>query len=427
MEYPYVWEPGEEFAQFSTVGHNEKYYTCIIGHVSSNSTEPGVGTNWKTYWVLSSFNYLPKYNQGQDFFFPFFILPVSAPPVVLSIDPISGPSLGDTNVSVIGQNFTVGSVVFFGTDLAMDIVTINPGLIQCKTPAHNFPVGGVVDVTVINSGGSGLLHNVFTYTPVIPTVISIDPETGFTCVEKAVTITGTNFTVGDQVFFGDTLAEDIVVVNSTTITCVTPPHAVGTVDVSVTNGTYTGTLVGGFTYTSPAPVISYTTQAMSCNGTQNLSASGGSGGPYTWHLSSGGGSLNPSTGSSTVYTAPSSNPNCVNNPEIYVTDVCGVSSAHLKIAVNCYNTTTCAYATCTQMGPNRCTKCWTCDGSLQLTSGTGGCGCAGPDICWTSPNSQCGCSSLECCAYQGGNCLYSIKDNRSTELKNGGCCPVALL
>ena len=335
MEYPYVWEPGEEFTQFSTVGHNEKYYTCIIDHVSSNSTEPGVGTNWKTYWTLSSFNYLPKYNQGQDFFFPFFTLPVSAPPVVLSIDPISGPSLGDTNVSVIGQNFTVGSVVFFGTDLAMDIVTINPGLIQCKTPAHNFPVGGAVDVTVINDGGSGSLPSAFTYTPVIPTVISVDPGTGFSCIGKPVTVIGTNFTVGDQVFFDTDLADSIVVVNSTTITCVTPLHAVGTVNVSVTNGTYTGTLMGGFIYANPAPVIGYTTQAMTCLGTQTLTASGGAGGPYTWVLAAGGGTLNPTVGDSVLYTAPVSNPFCNNNPSIYIIDACGTHSATLQIAVNC--------------------------------------------------------------------------------------------
>jgi hypothetical protein len=353
--------------------------------------------------------------------------------------------LGDTNVSVIGQNFTVGSVVFFGTDLAMDIVTINPGLIQCKTPAHNFPVGGVVDVTVINSGGSGLLHNVFTYTPVIPTVISIDPETGFTCVEKAVTITGTNFTVGDQVFFGDTLAEDIVVVNSTTITCVTPPHAVGTVDVSVTNGTYTGTLVGGFTYTSPAPVISYTTQAMSCNGTQNLSASGGSGGPYTWHLSSGGGSLNPSTGSSTVYTAPSSNPNCANNPQIYVTDVCGTSSVVLKIAVNCFV----GVPDCAPTPPGHNNAYVFADGSPQCSPAsastcqcsvpTGYYDCGGSRICdgglisncpTTNPPLNCTQSypPRVCQPNSGCNALAGcISDIRTPTQLSNGCCPAALL
>ena len=107
MEYPYVWRLGEEFTQFSAVRYNEKYYPCIIDHVSSNSTEPGVGANWKTYWVLSSFNYLPKYNQGQEFFFPFFTSPSPPPPTDWRVFFVAVPFVDAfyTQDDVIGDEF----------------------------------------------------------------------------------------------------------------------------------------------------------------------------------------------------------------------------------------------------------------------------------------------------------------------------------
>lgn len=66
-----------------------------------------------------------------------------------------------------------------------------------------------------------------------------------------------------------------------------------------------------------SPVIGAPLKQMSTNGTQTLTASGGCGGPYTWSISSGGGSLSSSTGNSVVYTAPSSQTGgCGNNPTI---------------------------------------------------------------------------------------------------------------
>ena len=38
-----------------TVLHNGQLYTCITAHISSASTQPGVGPNWTTYWTQSGY------------------------------------------------------------------------------------------------------------------------------------------------------------------------------------------------------------------------------------------------------------------------------------------------------------------------------------------------------------------------------------
>lgn len=76
---------------------------------------------------------------------------------------------------------------------------------------------------------------------------------------------------------------------------------------------------------------------MSTDGTQTLTATGGTG-PYTWSVVAGGVGINPSTG---AYTAPTSNPNCTANPTICVTDSTGQNSC-MQIAVNGYSSTSVA-------------------------------------------------------------------------------------
>ena len=84
-----------------------------------------------------------------------------------------------------------------------------------------------------------------------PTITDISPATGSTAGGTAVTITGTEFATGATVMFGRVSATSITIVSATEITCVTPAHVAGAVDVVVTN-TDTGTVTsaGGFTYIS---------------------------------------------------------------------------------------------------------------------------------------------------------------------------------
>jgi hypothetical protein len=82
-----------------------------------------------------------------------------------------------------------------------------------------------------------------------PAVSSLDVTTGPVAGGTVVTVTGTGFANGAGVTFGGSAATGVTFVNSTTITCTTPAHAAGAVNVVVTNpDTQTGTLTNGFTY-----------------------------------------------------------------------------------------------------------------------------------------------------------------------------------
>lgn len=70
------------------------------------------------------------------------------------------------------------------------------------------------------------------------------------------TITGTNFNAGATVRFDSTLATNVNVVSSTSITATTPAHAGGLVNIVVTNSNgQSATLPNGFTFTTvPAEI-----------------------------------------------------------------------------------------------------------------------------------------------------------------------------
>jgi len=87
-----------------------------------------------------------------------------------------------------------------------------------------------------------------------PTVTAIDPNEGPASGGTEVTITGTNFIAGATVTIGGASATDVEVVNSTTITAVTPEGTAGAQDVVVTTSAGEDTLEDGFTYIAPPTV-----------------------------------------------------------------------------------------------------------------------------------------------------------------------------
>lgn len=104
-------------------------------------------------------------------------------------------------------------------------------------------------------GAQGVI--IIVYTPLVaPTITSVSPSSGLLLGGDPVTITGTGFVNVTAVKFGGLDASDVTVVNNTTITCDTPAHTTGTVDVTVTNAAGTGTKSNGFTYNdTPAPAV----------------------------------------------------------------------------------------------------------------------------------------------------------------------------
>ncbi|GAA4337651.1 hypothetical protein GCM10023162_39440 [Klenkia terrae] len=90
---------------------------------------------------------------------------------------------------------------------------------------------------VVGTPGGTAAPLPFTYVVVAPTATGLDPATGPTGGGTTVTVTGGGFVPGGTtVTIGGVVvpADQVTVVDASTLTFVTPPHAAGTVGVVVT-------------------------------------------------------------------------------------------------------------------------------------------------------------------------------------------------
>lgn len=89
-----------------------------------------------------------------------------------------------------------------------------------------------------------------------PTLASVSTSSGYPVGDidgtYSATLTGTGFTGATGVTFGGTAATSVVVVNSTTITCLVPAHATGVVSVVVTTAFGSNGANSAWQYFSPA-------------------------------------------------------------------------------------------------------------------------------------------------------------------------------
>src|SRR5688572_11491107 len=209
-------------------------------------------------------------------------------PVVNSIAPNSGPTTGGTSITISGAGFLPGATVSIGGTAAANVVVVNSSSITAHTPSH---AAGTVNVVVTNSDSqSGTLTNGYTFLvpPPPPVVNSITPNSGSTAGGTSVSISGSGFLPGATVLIGGTTAANVVVVNSSSITAVTPAHAAGAVNVVVTNTDgQSGTKTNGYTFVTPpaAPVVNGITpnSGTTVGGTSiNISGSGFLPGATVW-------------------------------------------------------------------------------------------------------------------------------------------------
>jgi len=181
-------------------------------------------------------------------------------PTLAAISPAGGSTAGGTAVTLTGTNFIAGatSVMIGSTVIPAESVTVNSATSLSFTSPAN--AAGNVGVTVRTPNGtSGAAPGGFTYGVVIaaPTLASISPSSGPAAGGTSVTLTGTNFIAGStSVSIGGTVipASSVIVDSATSLTFVTPAHAAGRVDVTVTTPEGTaGPVPGGFTYDAQAP------------------------------------------------------------------------------------------------------------------------------------------------------------------------------
>lgn len=128
----------------------------------------------------------------------------------------------------------------------------------------NLPPGGSCTLTY-TPGFMGVPQTNFTIsgtnTNALTAVISIAPEPNLTAINPnagtasggtGVTLTGTELTGASSVTFDGVPATSVNVVNSTTVTAVTPAHAAGAVDVVINTPDGSDTLTNGYTYNPTA-------------------------------------------------------------------------------------------------------------------------------------------------------------------------------
>jgi hypothetical protein len=176
---------------------------------------------------------------------------------VTAISPASGGSAGGTAVTITGTNFAAGARVNLGGVECTGVIVVSSTSITCFSGAHDV---GLVDVTVTNTDFSfGTLNSGYTYTADADangTITSVTPTHGAMAGGTSVTIVGQFFSAGSTVQFDGRPATSVVVVDGSHITCNTPAHVAGAVDVSV-NGA--STLDDAYTYdeyTAPANPLS---------------------------------------------------------------------------------------------------------------------------------------------------------------------------
>ncbi len=169
---------------------------------------------------------------------------------VTSVSPSGGLATGGANVTVTGTGFASGATVRFGATNATNVVFVNSTQLIATTPAA--PTG-TVPVTVTNSNGTTqTLGNGFTFGAAGaggPTITSASPATGPSAGGTTITLTGTGFTGGSTVLFGNAASPTITYLGSSQLFVVTPANNPGAATITVINSSGgAGTLPGGFTY-----------------------------------------------------------------------------------------------------------------------------------------------------------------------------------
>lgn len=175
--------------------------------------------------------------------------------------------------------------------------------------------------------------------------------------------------------------------------------------------------------------IGFTTQTMSLNETQVLTVTDPVPGvTYSWKVTEGGGSVSPKYGSATIFTAPSTNPNCTLNPTIALYANFCEKCDELDIAINSYNGLETAATYCKTVTNPPCGWEGHCDhnvrcNGVQQSGYSGFCSCLGAP--WDSIYYNAESDFFTCATWGWNNNAWN--DRRSAEMIAAGCCPEDLM
>ena len=175
----------------------------------------------------------------------------SADPLVLACAtffPQVGGEAGGETVAIACRGLDYGVDVHFG-DTPAEVLAADSGQLRVVVP----PGTGSVPVTVSSPFATVTLTALYRYmqAPAVR-VDGITPASGDPAGGTPVTVNGTGFEPGAQVWVGALSAGQVNVVDATTITAVTPPGAPGRADVVVRQSGIEARLAGGFDFVGSA-------------------------------------------------------------------------------------------------------------------------------------------------------------------------------
>ncbi|NOT31806.1 MAG: hypothetical protein HOP15_15280, partial [Planctomycetes bacterium] len=180
-------------------------------------------------------------------------------PTLNALLPAAGSSLGGASVQLTGTGFQVDApganqVLFDGVP-ATNVTVASDTQLTCVAPAGT-PLSSV-QVSLSNANGQTGTQS-FAYHQK-PALLALTPDVGPTIGGTSVTLSGSGFLVNgagqNRVRFNGSLAGAVVVVNDTTLTCLTPANATGYADVSVSNENGAALLPASFYYGKQPPTI----------------------------------------------------------------------------------------------------------------------------------------------------------------------------
>lgn len=196
-------------------------------------------------------------------------------PTISSVTLPAGALAGGTSITIAGTGFQSNATVSIdpsGTPAACAVTALSSTSITCTTSAH---AAGTYNVRVTNEEGQSVTAaSVYTY-QAAPTVSTLSVNNGPSSGGTSVTITGTGILAGATASFGGTNCTSINVTPPTTLTCLTPSHATGLVNVVVTNAdNQTGTLVSSFTFQGTPSITSVSPSGGNTAGSTLITISG---------------------------------------------------------------------------------------------------------------------------------------------------------
>ncbi|MBL7481135.1 IPT/TIG domain-containing protein [Legionella sp. 27fs60] len=181
---------------------------------------------------------------------------VNGSPLTLTVNGASGQlviSNSSTEVAAtnITSNFTGTALDGNVTETGNTCAQVPPG----SSCTLTFTPGNTV-VPLTNFSIQGTNTNALTAAIKIEsgsTLTQVNPNSGTAAGGVTVTLTGSGLTGATNVTFGGASATNINVINTSTVTAITPAHVAGVVDVVIDTPAGGATLVNGYTYVTTAP------------------------------------------------------------------------------------------------------------------------------------------------------------------------------